>query len=148
MVTITAQNSLDDNNYTVTDISLVAAERLIDKAISYFNLKTGRGVALMDGVAESKTTTCQDDEYGVLEAIITCLFREAVKTYLSSASSTNSATSGANSVSAGGMSASESSSVSTAISASTAINNPANTILREFIVEGLASLREIEVSRG
>ena len=146
MVTISAQNSLDDNNLTTTDISLVVAERIIDKAISYFNLKTGRTITFMAGVEESKTTTCDEDEYGVLEAIITCMFREAVKTKLSNSDSTSSSTGTSSSIGVGSISVSQSSSVSSAISAAAAINNPANTIYHDFIIEGLRELRVTSVA--
>jgi hypothetical protein len=41
MATITAQNILDENNYTVADISLVNLAALIDNAINYVNLRAG-----------------------------------------------------------------------------------------------------------
>jgi hypothetical protein len=145
-VTLTAANCLADNNYTTTDIPTVAVERIIDKAISYFNLRTGRSVNLMAGTPESKTTVVQAEEYGVLEAIITCMLREAKKTSLSNSTSTGSGAS--KSVNIGAMGMSESSTVSSAISAAQSINSEGNTVFREFITEGLRSLREVEVSYG
>lgn len=41
MTTFTAQSILDENNYTVADISLVNLAALIDNAINYVNLRAG-----------------------------------------------------------------------------------------------------------
>jgi hypothetical protein len=145
---ITGQTVLDDNGYTVTDFPIIVVERLINKAISHINAQTGRSIAHMDGTAGTKSVTVADEEYGVLDAIITCMLREAKKTALSNSSSTGGSSGSSKSVSAQGYSVSESSSTSSAITATSAINNSGNSILIDWIKEELKRLREIEVSYG
>lgn len=75
MVSITAQNILDENNYTVSDISKVNLERLIDNATRYVNLHADRSIATMAGTAESKTVSMTDEESAVVKPVIILLIR-------------------------------------------------------------------------
>jgi len=49
MTTITAQGILDENNYTIAEISLVKTALLIDNAINYVNLRCGLSMATTVG---------------------------------------------------------------------------------------------------
>jgi hypothetical protein len=55
MATITAQNILDENNYTVADISLTNLAALIDNAINYVNLRAGLSMATTVGGSATLT---------------------------------------------------------------------------------------------
>lgn len=49
MTTITSQGILDENNYTIADITLVNCALLIDNAINYVNLRTGLSMGTTAG---------------------------------------------------------------------------------------------------
>ena len=78
MVTITAQNILDENNYTITDISLVNAESLIDNAINYVNLRAGLSMSAMSGTAGSKTASLTGNQSVIVKLLSTLMVRAYV----------------------------------------------------------------------
>ena len=75
MTSITAQQILDENNYTVSDISKTHLEYLIDNAINYVNLETGNSMSNMSGPAESKTVSVTSNQAAVVKPLIALLLR-------------------------------------------------------------------------
>ena len=78
MATVTAQNILDENNYTDVDITLTKIEALIDNAINYTNLKTGLTISNMEGSSGSKTVTVTNRQAPVIKAIASLYVRACV----------------------------------------------------------------------
>ena len=77
---VTAQNLLDENNYTTSNISLVNMEKLIDNAVNYVNLNAGTSIAAMAGVAGAKTLTCTRSEADTVKIFAALLQRVYLKT--------------------------------------------------------------------
>ena len=71
MATFTAQNLLDENNYTTSDISLVNAERLVNNAIHYVELETGLSLADM----ATQTVTVTDGEETIIKSLAVLMIR-------------------------------------------------------------------------
>jgi len=73
MVTVTtiAQRILDENNYTVADISIVKLEYLIDNAVDYINLLSGRSIAHVSG----NNLTADYDEIMVVKILSALMIR-------------------------------------------------------------------------
>lgn len=120
MASITAQNILDENNYTTSDISLANLERLIDNAIYYVELATNRSIAKMSGTAGSKTVSVADEEVSVVKACVILMLRA----YLDRGP--NTAISG--------------------LSISTLISDPQYTLYKDMIEKGVEQLRESDWS--
>lgn len=59
--TKTAQNILDENNYTTAECGLTDLEGLMDVAIAHINSVAGQSIAALTGVAGSKTTGALTD---------------------------------------------------------------------------------------
>lgn len=57
----TAQNILDENNYTTTECDLTDLEALMNLAISYVNTVAFQSIAALTGVAGAKTTGALTD---------------------------------------------------------------------------------------
>lgn len=73
---VTAQIILDENNYTVTDISLINLEGVIDNSIGYINLRTGLSMSALSGSAGSKTVSLTSAQ-AVLVKMLTTLMTKA-----------------------------------------------------------------------
>jgi len=78
MPTITAQDILDENNYTESDISKAKVESLIDNAINYINLETGLSISNMSGSSGSKSVTVTSDQAPVVKALASLYVRAYV----------------------------------------------------------------------
>ena len=74
MATITTQNILDENNWTIADISLANIELLVNNAINYINLQTGLSISNM----ASGTVTVTSGESPIIKAL-TLLMIKAYK---------------------------------------------------------------------
>ena len=74
MATITAQNILDENNYTTSDISLVNTELLCNNAINYINLRTGLSISNM----ATQTVTVTNNQAPII-VMLTGLLIKAYK---------------------------------------------------------------------
>ncbi len=61
-VNITAQNVLDENQWTSSDITLAKLETVMDNAINYVNLEANTTIPTMSGTSESKITTLSRSE--------------------------------------------------------------------------------------
>jgi len=121
MVTYTALIALAENGYTTTDITAANCEYIIDRAIDYVNLLAGTSIADMAGGAGVKTVTLTDNQNAVVGVLVTCMLRAMKQTSLSNSSSTSNSSGTSSSVNVGGMGASDSSTVSTAINAASAL---------------------------
>jgi hypothetical protein len=77
MTTITtiAQRILDENNYTVSDISLVKLEYRIDDAIDWVNLHCGLTIADLTGDAGSKSLVGTEGQILVVKWLTNLLIR-------------------------------------------------------------------------
>jgi len=78
MVTLTAQDILDENNYTEAEISKLKVEAFIDNAINYINLNTGLAISNMSGTAGSKTVTLTNKQAPVVKALASLYVRAYV----------------------------------------------------------------------
>lgn len=139
MVTYTALIALAENGYTITDISAANLEYIIDRAIDYVNALAGTSIADMTGAAGTKTATFTDAQNAVVGLLVTCMLREMKRTSLSNSTSTSNASGTSSSIGIGGLSASESGSISTAVSAASSLNN-AGDFTRELFNIGLKRL--------
>lgn len=74
MGTFTAQNLLDENNYSTDDIILANVERLVNNAIHYIELQTGLS---LDDMA-SQTVTVTDAQEIVIKSLTTLMMRAYV----------------------------------------------------------------------
>lgn len=137
MVTYTALIALAENGYSITDISAANCEYIIDRATDYVNLLADTSIADMAGVAGVKTVTLTDDQNAVVGVLVSCMLREMKRTSLSNSTSTGTSTSG--SLGVGNISMSESSSVSSAISAASALNG-ADDFTRTLFMMGVKRL--------
>jgi hypothetical protein len=149
-VTITAQTILNQTSYTVYsagppvtgDFTLENTELMIDDAIDTVNLLFTQSIAALSGSAGAKTGTMTRDQNSVFKMLIVMMLRESKKTSLSNSSSTNGGTSTTRSTAVGPFSSSEGGSVSSAVSAATAINNPANSIYVSLFMDAGKKLEE------
>jgi len=78
MPTITAQDILDENNYTESDISKAKVEALIDNAINYINLETGLSISNMSGSSGSKSVTVTSGQAPIVKALASLYVRAYV----------------------------------------------------------------------
>lgn len=78
MGTYTAQNILDQNNYTTSQCGLTDLEGLIDMAIAFVNAETGASISKMSGDAESKTMTLTDIQEACVYPLAVLLLRAHV----------------------------------------------------------------------
>ena len=122
MATLTAQNLLDANNYTVSDVSLINTELLIDQATRWVSLMTGRSIGAMGGTAGSKTVSMEDDELAVVSPLAALMVRAYVDRGPNTAISN--------------------------LSVSTVVADPQYSLFKELVFQGLPALREMEVSYG
>jgi hypothetical protein len=149
-VTSTAQTILDQTGYAVYsagppvtgDFTLINTEYMMDDAIDTVNLMFTQNIAALTGTAGSKTATMTRDQNSVVKMLLVLMLREAKKTSLSNSSSTGGSSSTGKSVSVNGISMSQNSSVSSAISASSALNNPANSVYVAMFNEAGKKLEE------
>lgn len=117
------------------DFTVPVVEYVVDDCIDTVNLLFEQDIAAMSGEAGSKTVTCSRAQSPVLKMLISLVLRENRKSAISSSSSTGSGESESRSVGVGGLSVSEGSSISSAISASATINNPANTVYVDLFLK-------------
>ena len=77
MVTVEniAQRILDENSYTVSDISLTNLEYLIDNAIDTVNLRAGTTIADLTGSAADKDIVGTESEVLVVKELTVLLIR-------------------------------------------------------------------------
>jgi len=75
MVTLTAQNLLDWNNWSTSDISVVNLENVIDGAVDQVNLLAGTSIAYMGGVAGSKELSCTGAQMAVVKPVAILMVR-------------------------------------------------------------------------
>jgi hypothetical protein len=142
-VTITASSVLSQNGMSTTDFAAADVEAMIDDAIDTVDLFAWQSMAAMTGTAGAKTVTITRLQSPAVKMLISLLLRENKKTQFSSATNTSGSTSTSKSVSiAGVLSQSEGSSISTAISASAAINNPANTVFVQYFLQACEELKK------
>ena len=73
MTTITniAQRILNENNYTVSDISTANLEYLIDNAVDYINMQAGTNIAHVSG----NNLTASDSELMIVKTLSTLMIR-------------------------------------------------------------------------
>jgi hypothetical protein len=148
-VTITAVTVLSQNGYTVYsagppitgDFTAVDTEYCIDDAINQVNLLTEKNIPSLSGTAGSKSVTLSRLESAPVKLLITIMLREAKKTSLSNSSSTSGSNSTSQSWNFGPMGASQGSSVGTAISATSAMNNAANSPLMDLFNRSIEKLK-------
>ena len=156
MPTITAQIVMDKNGFKVYaagppetgDWPLVTVEYMMDDAVDIVNSDADINIPYMSGTAGSKTLSLTGRENAAFTPLMAAVLRENKKTSLSNSSSTNSSSSTGSSIGLGGLSMSQSGSMGSAISATSAINNAANSAYKEVYDKAILRLREIDVSRG
>lgn len=61
-VNITAQNILDENKWTINDVTLANLEAIMGNTINYVNLEANTTIAPMSGTSESKIATLSKPE--------------------------------------------------------------------------------------
>jgi hypothetical protein len=143
MPSVTALIALAENGYTITDITAINVEYIIDNAIDYVNLLAETSIAALSGTAGTKTVTVTREQNAPLRILITCMLREAKKTSLSNSSSTNNSSGTTSSIGVGVLSVSESSSVSAAISAASSFGGT-NDLTRVLFDKAIERLRRVE----
>jgi len=74
VVTDIAQRMLDENNYTVSDISLLNMEYLVKNAVDYVNMQAGTAITFVP-VAGSENLSASDSEIVVVKALTTILLK-------------------------------------------------------------------------
>ena len=141
-VSITAQIILDQTGYTTTDFTLINTEYMIDDALDTVNLMFTQSIAALSGSTGSKTGSLTRDQNAVVKMLLVLMLREGKKTSLSNSTSTGGSTSNQQSVGVGAISISESGSVSSAVSAAQAINNPANSIYVSMFMDAGKKLED------
>jgi hypothetical protein len=142
--TITAALTLSQNGYTTSDFATSDVEAWIDDAIITTATLVNTDIDKLD----TGTVTLTDDLASAVKVLITIMLREAKKTSMSNSTSTSSSAGGNKSVGIGGLSVSESSSVSTAISAASSLNNQANTPLVDLYYRLVDALKVKYESSG
>jgi hypothetical protein len=68
---------LDENNYTVSDISLLNMEYLVKNAVDYINLQAGTTITFIPS-AGSENLSASDSEIVMVKALTTILLRAYV----------------------------------------------------------------------
>lgn len=148
--TITALTVLSQNSYSellvgppaTGDFTIVDTELMINSAVNMINLLAGTSMAKLTG--SPGTTDIDDDEEPAFSLLMTIMLREAKKTSLSSSSNTSGSSGSNSSVSfPSGFGMSQGSSVSSAISAATAINSSGNSPLVDFFNQAIERLRAL-----
>jgi hypothetical protein len=147
-VSITATSALSENGFSVFsagppatgDFTIIDTEAVINKAINHVNNRAKRSIPAMTGAAGSKTASMSRLESDPVNTLITIMLRETKKTSLSNSNSTSGSSSIQKSVNMGPFGKSEGGSVGTAISATAAINNAANSALIKIFEDGVAAL--------
>lgn len=142
-VTLTAATVLAQNQYTTTDFDLTDVEYMIDDCIDTVNALTNDTIAALSGDAGSKSVTITRSEAPSVKTLITIVLREAKKTSLSNSSSTGNSTGTSSSINVGSIGMSESGSVSSAISATSALNNTAGSPLVDLFYKLIDVLKEV-----
>jgi hypothetical protein len=74
IVTNIAQRILDENNKTVSDITLVNMEYLVKNAVDHINSQTGRSISFTPA-AGAASLTANDDEIPVIKNLSALLLR-------------------------------------------------------------------------
>jgi activator of HSP90 ATPase len=146
-VTITALTVLAQNGLTVTDFTAIVTEYMIDDTINTVNLLFGQSIEAMSGTAGTKDVDMTRNQSAVVKMLLSLVLRENKKTQLTNSDNTSSSTSTSSSFTVGQISQSESNSVSTAISAASAINNPANSVYVNLFMDAGAMLRTVSGSK-
>jgi activator of HSP90 ATPase len=108
------------------DFTVANVDAMVDDCINTVNLFASQDMAAMSGTP--KTVTVTREQSIVVKMLLTLVLRENKKTQLSNSSSTGNASGTAKSINVGPIGMSQSNSVSTSISATAAINNPANSV--------------------
>ena len=72
-VSFTAQDILDENNYT--EPSTTIGEQLMDTAIDWVNLMTNNSIANMSGTVGAKVCVCTSKQRGVVKLLCGLMFR-------------------------------------------------------------------------
>lgn len=76
MVSITAQQILDENNYSQSDTKTKTnVEYLIDNTINYINLLAGTSISNMTGTAPNKTVTVSSNQSAVIKPLVTLMLK-------------------------------------------------------------------------
>jgi hypothetical protein len=114
VITDVAQRILDENGYTVSDISLLNAEYLVKNAVDYINLQAGTSIAFVP-VAGSENLSASDSEIAVVKPLSALLVRAYVDRGPNTAVSS--------------------------ISASTVTNDPQYTLFMQLVNDGISRLR-------
>jgi hypothetical protein len=160
-ITYTATQIIEMNEFKVYsagppvtgDFTIANVELWVDVAANYIKSRTkNASIPHMTGTAGSKTITMSDLQDAALTPLMAAILRENKKTSFTSATNTSSGSSNANSsnnsVGVGAISISEgsslSASISAGISASNAINAPANTIYRDMFEQAILALQQEE----
>ena len=147
--TITAALTLSQNGYEEDDdFAVTDVEAWIDDAIITTATLVNTDIDKLEGEAESKTVTLSDDLASAIKVLITIMLREAKKTSLSNSESTSNSSGGSSSIRVGSVDVSDSSSVSTAISAASSLNNQANTPLVDLYYRLVDALKVKYESSG
>ena len=74
-VNVTAQNVLDEYNYTVADMPLTKMEPIMNGVINHVNLETNTSITLMSGTAESKIVTLTRSESVAVKTLSALMVR-------------------------------------------------------------------------
>jgi hypothetical protein len=158
-VTFAAQQIIEQNGFTVYsagppvtgDFTVANVENWIDNAVDFVNAKVRQirpsfsKIAHMTGIAGSKTISVTDESNAALQPLLSCILRENKKTALSNSSSTGGSSSTGKAVSVNGISMSQNSSVSSAISAASSLNNAGNTIFVKMFEDAILALQTEEM---
>lgn len=70
-----AQRILDENAYTLADISLTNLEYLIDNAIDYINMQAGITIVDLSGSAETKSLTATEPQIFAVKSLGVLMLR-------------------------------------------------------------------------
>ena len=140
-VQITATTILAQNGMTTTDFTAATVEYMIDDCIDIVNLLASQTIAAMTGSAGTKTATFTRLQSPVVKTLISLVLRENKKTALTNSSSTGDSSGTSSSIAVGPISLSESSSVSSSISAAAAINNPSNSVYVDMFYKQCEALK-------
>lgn len=138
-VTITATSALSQNGYTITDFPATGVEVIIDDCANTVNQLAQQTIEAMSG--SPLTLTVTRNQAPAVKTLITIILRETKKTSLSNSNSTSGANSATKNMNFGPVGVSEGSSTSTAISASMALNNAADSPLVELFYKLIDNLK-------
>ena len=141
-VTLNATDTLAENGYTTTDFTAAVVEGIINRAIRQVNLDAAQSISEMTGATVGEKTVSMTQRQSVpVTILISLMLRETRRSTLSNTSSTGNSSSTSKSINVGPIGMSDASSVSSAISASASLNNPANTIYRDDYLRAIDRLR-------